>query len=172
MRPGVPGVCPRRVSPFGDRRIIACLAAPRRVSPPGRVLPRPLAPGHPPCAFVPVRPREPPGNRPPSSALVKVHPRGDPWPGGRSPDPRARRHPSVERRGFEPLRPGVQSRCSPPELPPRGGPVWIRTRDLGLIRTALFPPELRAHDPRRVGGDRCGLDPRVRPGGRHPQRTP
>ncbi len=48
----------------------------------------------------------------------------------------------VELRGFEPLTPRLQSGCSPAELQPRtqtesGGPAWIRTRGLSLIRTAL-----------------------------------
>jgi hypothetical protein len=57
----------------------------------------------------------------------------------------------VEMGGFEPPTPRVQGGCSPTELHPRnwchrpvltdpdlsGGPTWIRTGDLSLIRTAL-----------------------------------
>ena len=41
----------RRVSPFGNPRIIACLAAPRGLSQPRNVLHRFLAPEHPPCTL-------------------------------------------------------------------------------------------------------------------------
>ena len=40
-----------RVSPFGNPRIIACLAAPRGLSQPRNVLHRFLAPEHPPCTL-------------------------------------------------------------------------------------------------------------------------
>lgn len=42
---------PSRVSPFGNPRIIACLAAPRGLSQPYYVLHRFLAPYHPPCTL-------------------------------------------------------------------------------------------------------------------------
>ena len=41
----------RRVSPFGNPRIIACLAAPRGLSQPRNVLHRFSAPEHPPCTL-------------------------------------------------------------------------------------------------------------------------
>ena len=41
-----------RVSPFGNPRIIACLAAPRGLSQPRNVLRRFLAPEHPPCTLI------------------------------------------------------------------------------------------------------------------------
>ena len=47
----VTGHDPGRVSPFGNPRIVACLAAPRGLSQPYYVLRRFLAPDHPPCTL-------------------------------------------------------------------------------------------------------------------------
>src|SRR5579884_44796 len=81
----------------------------------------------------------------------------------------------VEMRGLEPLTPRVQGGRSPTELHPRartqtgaGGPAWTRTRDLSLIRTALWPAELLAlGQPPKSGGARPrarGTSPQARPG--------
>jgi hypothetical protein len=72
------------------------------------------------------------------------------------PSQRASPQPPWSRGESNPGPPPCKGGALPAELRPpssEGGRAWTRTRDLGLIRAALSPPELRA---RRCG---CGSPP-------------
>ena len=147
--------CPIRISPA-----LRLPAPPRSISPRGRVLPRPLPPRHPPCALLtdtlthmfsikcacsargrattPQRASLIHGRRTPRvqrGALSRCRwlTIGGGAAGIRTPDLRRARA-ALSRLSYGPS----SVRHSP------GGRAWTRTRDLGLIRAALSPPELRA----------------------------
>ncbi len=96
------------------------------------------APGHPPSALSRFRQSAPSLLRSLSYACVSLCSLGN------VPRPHGRRW----RRGdSNPRPPPCKGGALPVELRPPGGPFWTRTRDLGLIRTALSPAELKAPGP-------------------------
>ena len=144
-------------------------ARPQSLSWRGHVLPRQQAPRHPPCAHLRgsrspllTEPRSRPGPVPgPDDAPAQPHSppvpgslrtRGLPLPRDGRPSPSFVK-PASARRGAAGIRTPDLRRAKaalsqlsygPGTTPTLRGRAWTRTRDLGLIRTALSPPELRA----------------------------